>query len=125
LNTGANADAGLTFFRHSDIPAFTYKGIYFSTTGSMDVRMFSFPESTFKVCVDLWVYTLPPPAGCERAGVFIFTVNSVDMGVYRQCGLCGGSLTTASRGGRECVSLSLVNKVTMRVYLFPLPAVWT
>jgi hypothetical protein len=36
--------------------------------------------------------SLSTQAGCERKGVFISTVNSVDMRVYRQCGHKGVSL---------------------------------
>jgi hypothetical protein len=36
LTTGRNADAGLTFFRHSDIPAFTieFSSIIYSIKGN-------------------------------------------------------------------------------------------
>jgi hypothetical protein len=54
LNTGKNADAGLTFFRHSGIYS-TSKGIYFSTTSSVDLRLFLFPEYTVN-SLDVRVY---------------------------------------------------------------------
>jgi hypothetical protein len=89
----------------------------------MDVRMFSFLESAVNVFVDVRVYPFPPPAGCECEGVFIF--NSVDIRVYHQYGRKGVSLCPTSRGGRESVSLSIVNNVNMRVYTFLPTAVWT
>jgi hypothetical protein len=59
MNTSENADAGLTQMNTNEnadaelscsgIPAFAHNVIYFSTTSSTDVRMFSFPESTSRV----------------------------------------------------------------------------
>ncbi len=46
--------------------------------------------------VSVMVYPFPPPAGCERKGVFISTVNCVDTRVYHQCGRKGVSLSATS-----------------------------
>jgi hypothetical protein len=83
LTTGKNANAGLTFFRHSSIPAFTYKGIYVSTITSLEVRVYLFEKSN---SVDMMVYLFPPLAGVdmrvERRGVSLSTVNNVNLRMY-------------------------------------------
>ncbi len=77
--------------------------------------MFSFPESTVNSVVAR-VYPFPPPARCEREGVFISTFNNVNVRVYRQCEHGGVLLSSTIRGGRKSVYLSTVNNVNVRVY---------
>ncbi len=100
--------------------------------------------SPVNVCVAVGVYPIPPPAVCELEGVFISTVNSVDMRVYRMCGRKGVSLslvniqqcklegvslsTTSSvwtyecihfhsqQCGRECVSIYTAKSVVVSVF---------
>jgi hypothetical protein len=65
LTTGKNADGGLSFFRHSGIPAFTDHALCISTLHQQ----------------------------CGSEGVFISIFNSVDLRVYtfksRNAGLYG------------------------------------
>jgi hypothetical protein len=109
MNTSENADAGLTFFRHSGISAFASKVIKvrFHHQQSVNVGVYPFPSTAGcerEGCipfhqqqgVNVRVYPFPPPAGCEREGVFISTVNCVDTRVYHQCGRKGVSLSATS-----------------------------
>jgi hypothetical protein len=70
MNTSENADAGLTFFRHSGISAFAYIRLKRYVSATSRVRTWGcIPYTMHQQVVNVRVYPFPPPAGCEREGV--------------------------------------------------------
>ncbi len=83
-----------------------HKSVSFSTTSSMDERLFPFPRS---MCVDVRGYPFSPQAGCEQEGVLLSTTavwtRSCIPFHSQQCGRVGVFLSTLT------LQSNLVNSV--------------
>jgi len=114
-----NANAGMTLlsmvhmpipdwffpaFWHSGFMALTaliFKGLYVSTTSSVEVRMHSFPQTK------VWTWGCVPfhhQQGVDVGNVSLSTVNNVSV---------------------RLLFLSITSSVDLRMYPFPQPTVWT
>jgi hypothetical protein len=87
-----------------------HKSVSFSTTSSMDEKLY--PFSTVNVCVDVRGYPFPPQAGCEQEGVFLSTTavwtRSCIPFHSQQCGRVGVFLSTLTLQSNLVNSLEIL-----------------